>query len=581
MAPPINIDAANAIDILSLPFSSTQNVHDAGITYTVWYKYTGSVPNEVIGFRFYGIINGGAGTYRPFTTVFSGPVDFIGSTGNNLNSQLPINIGTTYYFRITPNAGNPNPAILNIDLIRAPQNAVLAGDIFISAASITPSQIAVGFTGLPGGYIRTTTQQIVNFQQFFIPGEQGDILPNGIMLYVDEFSVLSPPPPPPLGNYWLNLYDANFVLLTRVVFYSPITPPLVRTHNPSNKFYVLDPGGSGNFIHFANVTDGGVISARTPLTGFQGATALAVNNAENVLYIVGVGSSLNSNIKRWSIPGSTFLSDLSAIVVGYKVTDILVLSDDTIIASYFKSTTPRSSYAVHYNTAGTVLNTYAPIFGATLTSINPRLGYSANSPEAFWFFNHLTTGFSDIRLIRVSDGVELVTSLTPDSTNTQIEQINPPLTVTSDSCPIIEIRESVVPVGTIIIIKTTVPSSNPTVFTFNANGLTPTSFTLSHGQIQVYNDVPIGVYGIEEILPPGWSVIYNVSDGSPINALSLQEGETITINVINTLNPNERSGIYKIVPGKRNDTLWNDLSAETTTVVKIPNPYIKTGLIGE
>lgn len=44
--------------------------------------------------------------------------------------------------------------------------------------------------------------------------------------------------------------------------------------------------------------------------------------------------------------------------------------------------------------------------------------------------------------------------------------------------------------------------------------------------------------------------------------------------------PNERSGIYKIVPGKHNDTLWNEDFAGTTDF-KIPNPSWKTGLLGE
>jgi hypothetical protein len=46
------------------------------------------------------------------------------------------------------------------------------------------------------------------------------------------------------------------------------------------------------------------------------------------------------------------------------------------------------------------------------------------------------------------------------------------------------------------------------------------------------------------------------------------------------LPPNPGSGIYKLVPGKYNDTLWNeDLTASFDT--KIPNPFGKTGLLGE
>lgn len=44
---------------------------------------------------------------------------------------------------------------------------------------------------------------------------------------------------------------------------------------------------------------------------------------------------------------------------------------------------------------------------------------------------------------------------------------------------------------------------------------------------------------------------------------------------------NVTGGIYKIVPGKRNDTVWTDIIAELTEDVKIPDPYAKTALLGD
>lgn len=43
--------------------------------------------------------------------------------------------------------------------------------------------------------------------------------------------------------------------------------------------------------------------------------------------------------------------------------------------------------------------------------------------------------------------------------------------------------------------------------------------------------------------------------------------------------PNEFSGIYRLVPGKRQDTLW-DQDFNGTTDVKIPNPTGRTGYVG-
>lgn len=43
--------------------------------------------------------------------------------------------------------------------------------------------------------------------------------------------------------------------------------------------------------------------------------------------------------------------------------------------------------------------------------------------------------------------------------------------------------------------------------------------------------------------------------------------------------PDNSGGIYKVIPRKRNDTLWNE--TDTTMNVKIPNPFIYTGYIGD
>ena len=42
----------------------------------------------------------------------------------------------------------------------------------------------------------------------------------------------------------------------------------------------------------------------------------------------------------------------------------------------------------------------------------------------------------------------------------------------------------------------------------------------------------------------------------------------------------DASGLYQIVPGKRNDTLYQREDVEDTIDVKIPNPNIKTAFVG-
>lgn len=54
---------------------------------------------------------------------------------------------------------------------------------------------------------------------------------------------------------------------------------------------------------------------------------------------------------------------------------------------------------------------------------------------------------------------------------------------------------------------------------------------------------------------------------------------SVSLGTLNILLTNA-SGIYTLVPGKTNDTLYSSLRDGTTRNVKIPNPFAKTGFIG-
>lgn len=138
------------------------------------------------------------------------------------------------------------------------------------------------------------------------------------------------------------------------------------------------------------------------------------------------------------------------------------------------------------------------------------------------------------------------------------------------------IIESEVPtVGSITVIKS-VPAGSTKIFDFNASGglISPTSFQLSNGQSQLFASLAAGTYSIVEVTPAGWNdPVYVVSNGDPNTAIVIVGGEAITVTVVNSVITGEASGIYKLVPGKRNDTLWTTDFDEI--VVKIPNPRFK------
>jgi hypothetical protein len=80
------------------------------------------------------------------------------------------------------------------------------------------------------------------------------------------------------------------------------------------------------------------------------------------------------------------------------------------------------------------------------------------------------------------------------------------------------------------------------------------------------------------------------ADGSIISQISVPRNgngapaTTCPVLIFETVTPppppNPGSGIYKIVPGKRNDSIWND-DFTGSFDTKIPNPFGKTGLLGE
>lgn len=559
----INLGGALGVDI-------TQNVNDSGATWTAWYYFDANQTGEV-GLWGFGDLVG----YKPTVFVWTGtPGSLVGWPDPNIvfiqnkPIQFPVLNGTRYYLQFIKN-GNFGTADLRIRAEYFVPSLAPAGSIFINDDT----------EGYPGAILSATADNTpLRFIYPFVAGEAGDVLAStGRLLYSDEFV-----------DFNLKLYGNDFVFITDVPFTWNGTPR-IRSCQGASVFYVGDSGGGGNNAIVRTVSNAGALGGTIYNLGAAGLTALAAKNDQTILYYSGRLGSQNSEIRRWDLSLNVPMSDLVADVGGtYVVFDILYLADDTIIVGYFEQAS-RDIFVRRYNLAGATLNTYS--LGTNFTVLLPRLFYAIDDPVSFWAFLHPTganLGSSNFKNIVCATGAIAVDRL---SVEYEVGAYSPNETVTpiarfgnSASCPAVVIRSAIgtPTTGTIIINKITNPSASAVVFTFNAGGgLSPNTFTLTDGQTQTYNNVPAGIYSIEEIIPPGWSVQYSVSDGSPVSALNLAAGEVIVINVTNTQTPNQRSGIYKIVPGKRNDTLWNDLNAETTTDVKIPNPRIRTGLFGE
>ena len=419
MAAPTNTTALTAVAIPSLPYSVTQTVDDAGTTYTVWYSYTAVAGDVEIGIFGFGDLV----VYQPTTVTFLGPaaapVQYLGGLfALNRPVQIPVTPGTTYYFRFSPNAGNPTPSVLTLAVERGAQLALQAGLIFVNDDT----------DGFPGVLIDPNTSAAHRFIYPFVPGEAGDILPDGTLLYADAW------------NGVLKLYDTAFTEMLTITDDIGFSVAL-RAQQALNRFYA----GKDQSPAVVTVYDsaGALLSTHT-LTGHAGISGIAANNAGTILYHT--RGDLADPINRWDLVADADLTNLVAGVAAHRVWDLLVLADDTIIASYLNAS-GTSVFARHYSAAGSLLLSYAATTSDYPAGTLPRLAYGLDS-SSFWMWHHPddAIGMSRFREIRVSDG-SILTSIDVVEYEGGVYQLAATATPLerfghSFSCPFVILREA-------------------------------------------------------------------------------------------------------------------------------------------
>jgi Prealbumin-like fold domain len=110
-----------------------------------------------------------------------------------------------------------------------------------------------------------------------------------------------------------------------------------------------------------------------------------------------------------------------------------------------------------------------------------------------------------------------------------------------------EIKDFIAPVdiniancSTLIVKKVTVPSPDPTDTSFSFSETGPggfsDSFSLKNGGEDVNTGLNAGTYAVSETVPANWQLTSaTCSDGSPVGAVALGPGETVTCTFTNTL----------------------------------------------
>lgn len=172
-------------------------------------------------------------------------------------------------------------------------------------------------------------------------------------------------------------------------------------------------------------------------------------------------------------------------------------------------------------------------------------------------------------------------------TTYEVSNDDEPDAITIDAGETVYVTITNTKVGSITVIKAASPDTD-LEFEFTATNLSPGTFSLQHLGEEVFSDLePADNYGIEETVPDGWKVQYVVSNGSPIDAISVAAGEDVVVQVLNTMGG---GGIWKVprIPTGPPNTPPNpwvptddfpDPDTGEITPVKIPNPFFTTALI--
>lgn len=384
MPAPTNISAATALELALSSTPTVQNVHDAGTTYTVWYKHTATVTRVVSLFAF-----GDLSVYTPIATVYLGPtgapVEYLNLSTTNKPMWFLVEAGTTYYFECETNGGNPTPALLSISLIAAPVERYAHGDLFINTFN------TVG-DAFPGIIVSSTDGDDDHVKTFVWPmtdGENGDVLKTTGAILLES-----------IAADCLTLYSPALLPVTTVAFAATSGFRQIRSSVDGTFWYV---GRAGDGLIRTVLPDGSFGPTSWTVTATQVTGGIAANVANTILYHANL--SANQPIKRYDLINNTPLSDLAAGVPNYESRrDIIVLEDDTILVTYTKTSVTQDAFVRRYSAAGATLNTY-PLG----TRVTTRLATALDSPVSFWVWSQSVTpvGFSTFQNIRTSDGVVL------------------------------------------------------------------------------------------------------------------------------------------------------------------------------
>jgi len=516
---PTNLYPQTATAIGALPQSITQDTTDAfSNDYDVWYSYTGQPTDHVIGLWGYG----GGGAYQPRITIFDHvpPPPYTASPfvvgGANRPVQFPVTEDVTYYVKVARNALT-GTATLQLEAEAFTDSTTPLGAFLINDddANFPASTISSSTDNTVYAFLRTVHG----------PGESMAILPTGQLIIEDN------------DNFQVLWYPPDFASSVA----SPLDPTgsdQFYSTNKTDTFYILQNAASGDAQLYTMSAAGTLSATVRSLPTTSGVLGIAVNPDETILYYS------DFSLKRYDLVNNVPLSDLVASTPGVSLDRLICLNDGSVVVVRITSS---SAFDVkRYSSAGALLNTYT---FAGVDNEDIRIANAADDPASFWIWLKQGTaafdGISQFKNVRVSDGTVLDTVIGQEfELGAYIGTISatPMRFGHSESCDFVVMPLEVEPPGggtaTLIVFKETSPDTDTTSFSMTAGGgLSPGTFSLAEGESRTYSNVLAGTYSIVETEVSGYFTSYEVSNDSPNTAITVADGETVTVTVTNTITP--------------------------------------------
>ena len=391
---PTNNLWTGAIDLGTAPATATQRVDVGGMVMTVWYKWTAPITGMASVWA-YGEVN----VYKPNMAPYLSPnvVDNYMGIGTYVNSnggltppiQMPTRAGETYLFGVSTPFQNMT--------IAAPANLTIKVSMFAAYTIVPRESIAINDDNTPqtrgdGTYdtaplvLHSTTADYtpMRFVPSFTPGETGDCLNDGTSLVGNDDTN------DPLALF---RYDSQFLPLgsTAIASLASVLED-IRANRALGKFFVLYyDNGHPSLPHIARVSATGTIEWTSSALAVSSAVLCIATSPDGT---IGYFCDLKTPaaVRRWDLVNDVALSDFVVEPNGGFGSDMLVLSDGSVIV-YIASGSVLLQQIRRYSAAGVLLRTWSTTdLGVTsFSGSDSRMSQSIDD-MTFWYRNAGTEG---------------------------------------------------------------------------------------------------------------------------------------------------------------------------------------------